>query len=154
MVADVRANITRGRLATGLCAKCGHTPGLHQVGIRVKPQRRSPDGFLNGQKYRMIYQPQHPDADKNGHVREHRFIMEQMLGRPLAPGETVHHKNRKRADNQPHNLELWVGDQPSGARVRDLYQDLVREAMAAEGCDREAIDRVLIHLREAPDSVL
>lgn len=51
---------------------------------------------------------------------QHRVVMEEMLGRPLLPGENVHHKNGVRHDNRPENLELWVTYQPSGQRVEDL----------------------------------
>jgi len=53
-------------------------------------------------------------------VAEHRYVMEQILGRPLLPGETPHHKNGQRADNRPENLELWPKPQPPGQRAEDL----------------------------------
>ena len=59
-----------------------------------------PDG------YRIVKQPTHPFADKNGYVREHRLVMEQKIGRYLRPDEMIHHINGNRKDNRLENLEI------------------------------------------------
>lgn len=61
----------------------------------------------------------HPNANDVGQIAEHVLVMSQKLGRPLAKGENVHHKNGNRADNRPENLELWSRVQPPGQRVED-----------------------------------
>lgn len=53
---------------------------------------------------------------------EHRHVMEAMLGRPMRPEETVHHRNGVRSDNRPENLELWSTSQPPGQRVVDKVE--------------------------------
>lgn len=86
-------------------------------------------GYVNPDGYRIL--------QVNGkNAPEHRVVMERILGRPLEPFENVHHKNGRRADNRPQNLELWVVPQPYGQRAEDLvawvvehYSDLVRTAM-------------------------
>ena len=80
------------------CAECFLYSGDARRGTgRYQPR------YSNG--YKFIYLPNHPQADKSGYYEEHRYILEQKLGRLLSPEEITHHKDEVRSNNDPDNLE-------------------------------------------------
>lgn len=74
-----------------------------------------------------------PDGER---MLEHRYVMEQQLGRPLQPHEHVHHRDGKRDNNDPANLELWIvlnkRTHPVGVRAADYALDLLKAMPPAE----------------------
>ena len=56
--------------------------------------------------YVLIWKPEHPFCNSTGYIMEHRFVMEQHIGRYLKQGEVVHHINKNKSDNRVENLEL------------------------------------------------
>jgi len=62
--------------------------------------------FINPKGYRYLRMAGHPNVQSNGYVPEHRFVMEQHLGRLLGRFEHVHHINGNKSDNRVENLEL------------------------------------------------
>jgi hypothetical protein len=100
------------QVASSTCAECRSEAGPANSNWRGGRTRHNA-GYL------MIHVPGHPRAAKSPYVFEHILVAEAMLGRYLAPGETVHHRNGVRDDNRPENLELWTRPQPPGIRARD-----------------------------------
>lgn len=114
-------------IPSGLCeCGCGKPTPLAKATYRHKRHFRGhPIPFLHGHNpmpkgpnshkwkgghtrtnrgYVLTYAPDHPKANPDGYVLEHRLVMEQHLGRFLETNEIVHHINRDKKDNRLENL--------------------------------------------------
>jgi len=88
--------------------------------VEIRKMRPGATRYHNSRDgYVRVKVDSHPRASK-GWIREHLLVMEEKMGRFLAPGEEVHHINGVKHDNRPENLELWVVSQPKGQRPDDL----------------------------------
>ncbi len=150
---DCKKAATQSRKVTRDCEFCGvsYTRSLSQAGrfcsqtCHIAYRTGNGKGYLNEDGYRVISQGGGKSAKG-----EHRLMIEQILGRPLLPTETVHHVNGVRHDNRTAgplimdergrlrsgNLELWSHSHPRGQEVGPKL-DHARGLLALYGTPEE-----------------
>lgn len=86
---------------------CRSLCGKHYQRLRTNGSitLRIPAPIRNYHGYRMVKRPDHPLANKQGYVLEHRLVAWEHYG-PFDPRDDVHHVNGVKTDNRPENLEV------------------------------------------------
>ena len=106
---------TRAQHITNTCQQCGQDFHPTSRGALGRATR-----FCSHACMWLARRGENNPAYKGGHISkgyrriavdgrmvfEHRYVMEQMIGRPLVPGEVVHHRDSDTLNNAPDNLEL------------------------------------------------
>lgn len=93
-----------------------------------------------------IYEPGHPAATKSGWIFEHRWVVEQALGRFLEHDEHVHHLNHDRSDNRLENLKHMTSCEHAAITGRENGEAL-RAAVEA----RQQLQRYIERFGPLPD---
>lgn len=96
---------------------------------------------VDHQGYVRIFEPDHPRATKGGWIFEHRWVVEQALGRFLERDEHVHHLNHERADNRPENLQLLSALEHMAITGRE-NGEAIRNAIEARQAAMRAEERL------------
>jgi len=89
------------------------SPGKARGILKLKGENITSNGYKKIRIQREV-------GKKVEWILEHRYVMEQHLGRLLYRDENIHHKDGNRLNNDISNLELWVERQPQGQRVEEL----------------------------------
>lgn len=88
----------RPHMAKGWCKL--HWQRNQRTGTTDGPYRRKNGaGWIDPAGYKIL-------SINSVKIREHRFIMQNILGRKLARHESVHHIDGNRLNNHPSNLEV------------------------------------------------
>ena len=117
------------RFATKPCPKCGIPKGKElrkgEMNVRWSGGKRHADGYVF-----ITVDESHPYfvmARKVSHrnlyqISEHRLVIAQAIGRPLAYDEIIHHINGIKSDNRLENLMLLKNNQHHARLVLDDLQ--------------------------------
>lgn len=119
-VAEIRSLRDRGMSAKEIAEAIGSKEeyvrrlmarlGIPRLARKARPEKNvhwKGGRTIDKNGYVLVHRPGHPNSVKSGYIREHRLVMSESIGRPLRPGEVVHHIDGDRTNNRIENLQLF-----------------------------------------------
>lgn len=99
----------------------------------------------------LIPAPNHPDANKNGYIPEHRLVMEKKIKRRLKKEEIPHHIDLNPSNNKSNNL-LLIDNSSEHAQLHHYLQLALVQLMPRK--DLARLTRYLVKLIKKGDGPL
>lgn len=107
----------------------------HYCSLKCKTTLENHPNWKNGVRiengYITIKNNLHPHSVSRGYVREHRLIIEKVIGRYLHTVEVVHHINKIKTDNRLENLMVF--DNHSSHKTYEQGGDIPPESIIFDG---------------------
>lgn len=122
VVCDAPFSVRPSRVAKG-AKYCSYR--CHQIGEGRK------GGFARGEQMKAASNGVAYTKTNGRHT--HRVVMERAIGRPLAPGEVVHHRDGNILNNDPSNLVLCA-DQAEHMRL--FHPEVLKRGPVASAAAR------------------
>ena len=88
-------------------------------------KKKRKDGYIS------VYCPENGHSSKDGYIMEHILIMEEFLGRSLAPDEVVHHKNHIWDDNRIENLQVMTKHDHMSLHMKERHEKRRNDLLTA-----------------------
>lgn len=82
---------------------------------------------INNYGYRVVLDPESPQANVRGEQLEHRKIMAEHIGRPLRHDEVVHHINGNKLDNRIENLQILTRSEHQRIHITERWKEIKNE---------------------------
>lgn len=124
--------------------------GNHQYGVKGNKNANFKNGTtISYYGYKLIRCPEHPFANCDGNVFEHRLIAEKYLltdensieingKKYLRRDYVVHHKDRNKLNNDVNNLVVMTKEEHSSLHHKDMV--VIRDEKSGRFIKREKIN--------------
>ena len=102
------------------CFKAINGPRMADLNRELNPTRMTASTKEKIREARLKDPSERKSYTKQNGRHEHRVVAEQVLGRPLKPGEVVHHIDGNKQNNAPENLMVFA-NQAEHAKWHKLH---------------------------------